>query len=56
MHSGSCHCGAVKFKVDAAFDSAITCNCSICDRKGTVLAFIPGNAFTLVSGDGALTD
>ena len=39
---GSCHCGAVKFKVQAPIpSSAISCNCSHCRRKGFLLAFFP---------------
>ena len=48
---GSCHCGAVKFSVDADPPaSAISCNCSHCRRKGFLLAFISRDAFTLQSG------
>ena len=31
---GSCHCGAVRFEVDAAPTSLSECNCSMCRRKG----------------------
>ena len=48
---GSCHCGAVKFSVDADPPmSALSCNCSICRRKGLLLAFFPVEQFTLQSG------
>jgi hypothetical protein len=48
---GSCHCGAVKFSVDAdPPTSAVSCNCSICRRKGLLLAFFPAGQFTLQSG------
>lgn len=48
---GSCHCGAVKFSVDADPPaSAISCNCSHCRRKGFLLSFVPKAAFTLKSG------
>ncbi|MEK2647061.1 GFA family protein [Bdellovibrio sp. BCCA] len=55
-HQGSCHCGAVKFEVDADLKEGITCNCSICNRKGTILAFVPDSAFRLISGGDSLTD
>ncbi|GAA4337441.1 GFA family protein [Pigmentiphaga soli] len=52
---GSCHCGAVTFRVDAdAPAQAITCNCSHCRRKGTVLAFFPADRFELTAGEDAL--
>ena len=42
--SGSCHCGAVAFTVDAdAPTKALSCNCSICRKKGLLLAFFPAS-------------
>lgn len=55
-YEGGCHCGAVRFQVTLALDRAITCNCSICSRSGTVLTFAPATRFTLRSGEDALTD
>lgn len=54
--TGSCHCGRVKFEVDMDLKEAITCNCSICHRKGTVLSFVPDSQFKLISGEQNLTD
>jgi hypothetical protein len=34
----------------------IACNCSMCGRAGTLLAFVPSGEFTLKSGGEALTD
>ena len=52
---GSCHCGAVKFEVQAPIPSnAISCNCSHCRRKGFLLAFFPVEQFTLLQGDDSL--
>lgn len=55
-HQGSCHCGAVKFEVDGEFQEGLSCNCSICQRKGTILGFVPEAAFHLVQGKDNLTD
>ncbi|HEY0958524.1 MAG TPA: GFA family protein [Novosphingobium sp.] len=56
-YSGNCHCGAVAFTVEGDLpDSAIACNCSHCQRKGFLLAFVPAEAFTLDSGEDALAD
>lgn len=55
-YSGSCHCGKVKFEVEADFKDGLACNCSMCGRKGTVLAFVPGDKFRLLSGENAVTD
>ncbi len=53
---GSCHCQKVKFKAEGETAGAITCNCSICQRKGTILIFIPTDNFQLLSGRDNLTD
>jgi hypothetical protein len=54
---GSCHCGAVAFSVDADPPAeAMSCNCSHCQRKGFLLAFLPADTFTLTKGEDALTD
>lgn len=54
-YSGTCHCGAVAFTVDAPLpEEAITCNCSHCRRKGLLLAFVPAASFTLDQGEDAL--
>jgi len=56
-YSGSCHCGAVSFTIDADPPSeAISCNCSHCGRKGFVLTFVPVDQFRLDSGAEQLTD
>ena len=49
-HKGGCHCGAVRYAVDVDLDSTITCNCSRCQKLGSVLAFAPRTQFTLESG------
>lgn len=55
-YTGSCHCGAVHYEVDATIDKAMECNCSICSKKGSLMAFVPANAFHLLQGKEALTD
>jgi hypothetical protein len=56
-YQGSCHCGAVRYEARSEpITGAISCNCSMCRRKGTLLAFIPGSDFTLTAGEDALTD
>ena len=56
MHTGSCHCGKVRFQVEVDLSKPITCNCSYCSRRGSILAFTPADGFTLQSGDEALTE
>lgn len=55
-HSGSCHCGKVKFRFEGAIEGAMGCNCSYCGRAGVRLAFVPREKFTLLAGEEALTD
>lgn len=50
-HSGSCHCGNVKFEVDGEIDGALSCNCSICQRKGSLLWFVPRENLCLLTPD-----
>ena len=55
-YHGGCQCGAVKYEVDVDLDQTITCNCSRCQRLGSVLAFTPRDKFTLQSGEENLTE
>ena len=56
-HHGGCHCGAVRYLVDVDLAKpAISCNCSICVRGGTLLSFVPASQFTLVKGEDQLSD
>lgn len=55
-YKGSCHCGAVQYEVQGDFSSAIECNCSMCSKKGTILAFASEEAFKLLSGEDTLSN
>ena len=48
---GSCHCGSVAFEVEGTIDRAILCNCSICQRKGSLLWFVPRERVRLLTPD-----
>ena len=48
-YKGSCHCGKVAFEVEGTIDSALSCNCSICQRKGSLLWFVPRDKFRLLT-------
>jgi len=52
-HQGSCHCGKVAFEVEGEIDSALACNCSICQRKGSLLWFVPRDKLNLLTPDDA---
>jgi hypothetical protein len=52
---GSCHCGAVRFRVTADLDGVTECNCSVCTKKGFLHLIVPPERFELMSGRDALT-
>ena len=55
-HSGGCHCGAVRFEIDAPEDiDVLDCNCSICRLTGHLHLVLPPSRFRLIRGRGALT-
>jgi len=56
-HRGGCHCGRVRFEVDApAVIEALDCNCSICRMTAFVHLIVPAARFRLVAGEDVLTD
>lgn len=55
-HRGGCHCGAVRFEVDAPESVVVQeCNCSICTKSGFVHLIVPASRFRLTAGRGHLT-
>ena len=55
-YRGSCQCQAVVFDATLDLDHTITCNCSRCQRLGSVLSFAPAEKFHLQKGAEALTE
>lgn len=54
--TGGCHCGKVRFEATGDFTSALSCNCSICEKRGHWLAFVPAGEFSVTSGEDTLTE
>ncbi|MEZ4332018.1 MAG: GFA family protein [Myxococcota bacterium] len=55
-YEGGCHCGAVRFEVEAPEDVEVEdCNCSICAMTGFLHLIVPVARFRLLSGEDALT-
>mgnify|MGYP001816063428 CR=1 FL=1 len=55
-HTGGCHCGQVRFDVDAPAEIAATeCNCSMCSKSGFLHLIVAKRDFRLRSGEDALT-
>ena len=56
-HRGGCHCGRVRFEVDApARIEALECNCSICRMTGFLHLIVPASRFRLLRGADVLTE
>ncbi len=54
---GSCHCKTVRYEVDLDLaQGTIRCNCSICTKARAWFAFASGGKFTLLAGEGSLSD
>lgn len=55
-HRGGCHCGRVRFEVDAPANIEVSdCNCSMCSKVGFLHLIVPRSRFRLQSGNDALT-
>ena len=48
-YRGSCHCGRVAFDVEGEIKGAMACNCSICQRRGSLLWFVPRDKVQLLT-------
>ncbi len=51
VHAGGCHCGAVRFEVEAPERVvALDCNCSLCAMTGFLHLIVPAARFRLLQG------
>ena len=50
-YQGSCHCGHIAFEVEGTLTGAMACNCSLCQRKGSLMWFVPRERLTLLTPD-----
>lgn len=55
-HRGSCHCGAVSFRIQTNFPELTTCDCSICRRRNALMVKVHESAFELLSGQDHLVE
>ena len=56
-HLGGCHCGRVRFAVDApAHLQVLECNCSICRMTGFLHLIVPAARFRLLAGADVLSE
>lgn len=47
LYTGSCHCGRIAFEVEGELTAVVSCNCSICARKGALLWAVPHGSLRL---------
>lgn len=56
-HKGGCHCGRVRFEVDAPALLVIDeCNCSMCTRTAFLHLIVTADRFRITQGQDALTN
>jgi hypothetical protein len=56
-HCGGCHCGRVRYTVQAPAElQVVQCNCSICSKAGYLHLIVPAAQFTLLCGGEVLHD
>jgi hypothetical protein len=48
-YQGACHCGFVRFEVDAELDHVRSCDCSICRKRGALIHRVPREALRLLT-------
>jgi hypothetical protein len=54
-HTGSCHCGTVRFCIDAEIVELTTCDCSLCVKKNALMTKVHESALTILAGEEALS-
>ena len=55
-HRGGCHCGRVRFEVDAPAELTIDdCNCSMCARTAYLHLIVTADRFRITQGRDALS-
>ena len=55
-YSGGCHCGRVRYQVETDFEPVLSCNCSICQKRGALWTYVEPAQFKLISGADELID
>lgn len=55
-YKGACHCGKVSYEVETDLGQVVSCNCSICSKRGYLLSFVHEKGFKLISGQNEQSD
>lgn len=48
-YRGSCHCGKIRFEIDADLDHVRVCDCSICTKRGALNYRVEEACFRLLT-------
>ena len=51
---GACHCGAVRFEVEADPVEMTTCDCSLCVKRNALMIKVPQAALRFLAGEDQL--
>jgi hypothetical protein len=54
-HSGSCHCGAVRFQIEWEPTQLTTCDCSLCVKRNALMTKVPESALKILAGEDMLS-
>ena len=55
MKKLKCHCGAVEAEINIEnFEKVMRCNCSLCKRKGAIMAIVDNDKFKIIRGNDKL--
>jgi hypothetical protein len=55
MHSGSCHCGGIRFNVTHDPVELTTCDCSLCVKRNALMVKVPERTLRIDEGEDLLT-
>jgi hypothetical protein len=53
-YAGSCHCGAVRFEIEAEATEMTTCDCTLCVKKNALMVRVPEQSLTITSDAASL--
>lgn len=54
--SGTCHCGAVRFKARCDPSYSVLCDCSMCRRRNSIMLRCDASDLVIACGDDKLTE
>src|SRR5436190_599757 len=55
LYHGSCHCGAVRFTINADITDIYTCDCSLCRRRSATMTSVKEDRLEITAGEDKLS-